>query len=87
MSGYEEQITCVELVQLVTDYLEGQIAAVERHAIDVHLGDCPGCDEYVRQMRLTIAALRGLGAGEAINPGTREQVLAAFAELRPPSVH
>ena len=80
-SDARAEITCRELVQLVTDYLEGQIAAVERHAIDAHLGDCPGCDEYVRQMRLTIAALRGLGTGDSLSAATREAVLTAFAGL------
>ncbi len=83
----QEQITCRELVAVVTDYLEGQIAAVERHAIDVHLGDCPDCDEYVRQMRLTIAGLRGLAEGEEMFPKTREELLRVFGELRPAPSH
>ncbi len=86
MSANAQQITCRELVQVVTDYLESQITAVERHVIEVHLGDCPGCDEYVRQMRLTIAGLQGLADDAVMFPKTRDQVLAAFAELRPPTV-
>ncbi len=77
---HKHRSRAASLVELVTDYLEGQIAAVQRHAIDVHLGECPGCDEYVRQMRLTIAALRGLaGDGGAFSATTRDEVLRAFA--------
>jgi anti-sigma factor RsiW len=83
--GNATQITCQEFVEIVTDYLEGQIAAVEQRAIDDHLGECPGCAEYVRQMRLTIAALRGLGDGEAMFPQTREELMRAFAGTLPPA--
>ena len=77
------QISCRDFVELITDYLEGQIAAVEQHSIDDHLGDCPGCAEYVRQMRLTIAGLRGLASDEVMFPQTRDELMRAFAELRP----
>jgi predicted anti-sigma-YlaC factor YlaD len=77
-------ITCQEFVEVVTDYLEGQIAAVEQHAIDEHLGECPGCAEYVRQMRLTVKALRGLSGADVIFPQTRDQVLRAFEGAHPP---
>jgi anti-sigma factor RsiW len=75
----QPQITCREFVEMVTDYLEGQIAAVQRHAIEVHLGVCPGCDEYVKQMRLTIGALRGLASDERLEQGTRDEIMRAFA--------
>ena len=80
----QPNLTCRDVVELVTDYLEGQIADVERRAMDEHLGGCPGCVEYIRQMRLTIAALRGLTSDEVMFPQTRDALLAAFGELKPP---
>lgn len=77
------ELTCRDLVAVVSDYLEGQIAAVERHAIEDHLGDCPACDEYVRQMRLTIAGLRGLASEDAMFPQTRDELMRVFSEARP----
>jgi anti-sigma factor RsiW len=77
------QITCRDFVEMVTDYLEGQIAAVERHAINEHLGECPGCAEYVRQMRLTIEGLRGLASDEVMFPQTRNELMRAFSALHP----
>ena len=50
-----EELTCKELVELVTDYFEGSLAPEERARFDAHLGECPGCDIYVEQMRATIA--------------------------------
>jgi anti-sigma factor RsiW len=50
-----EALSCQELVELVTDYLEGALAPSERERFEAHLAECPGCDLYVEQMRTTIA--------------------------------
>jgi len=50
-----EELSCQELVELVTDYLEGSLAPEERARFDEHVAECPGCDLYVEQMRATIA--------------------------------
>jgi anti-sigma factor RsiW len=50
-----EELSCQELVELVTDYLEGSLAPEQRARFDEHLTECPGCESYVEQMRATIA--------------------------------
>lgn len=52
-----EQMSCEELVELVTDYLEGAMARPERARFERHLDECPGCTAYVEQMRVTIRVL------------------------------
>ena len=47
-------LTCRELVELVTDYLEGALPAGERERFDAHIAACEGCDAYVEQVRRTI---------------------------------
>ena len=47
-------ITCQELVELVTGYLEGALPARERERFEHHLALCPGCVIYVEQMRETV---------------------------------
>jgi anti-sigma factor RsiW len=74
-------MTCREFVELVSDYLEGRLAEARQVELEIHLGECDGCDAYLRQIRLTIVALRGLGQTED-SPQTRERALAAFRELR-----
>jgi anti-sigma factor RsiW len=49
-----EELSCQELVELVTDYLEGALSPTERVRFEAHLAECPGCDRYVEQMRATI---------------------------------
>jgi anti-sigma factor RsiW len=53
-----EELSCQELVELVTDYFEGAMAPEERERFEAHLADCPGCDSYLEQMRTTIALTR-----------------------------
>jgi len=47
-------LACQEVVELVTDYLEGSLPRGERRRLEAHLADCPHCTEYLAQMRATI---------------------------------
>jgi anti-sigma factor RsiW len=74
-------MTCAELVELVTAYLEGTLSAEEHAAFEEHLALCPGCDVYVAQFRATIDLLGELPQESISSPG-RERLLAAFAQWR-----
>lgn len=50
-------LTCRELVELVTDYLEGALAPPDRKRFEAHLDACGGCGDYLDQIRRTISAL------------------------------
>lgn len=71
------ELTCRELVELVTDYLEGTLVPSERTRFEDHLGMCSGCREYLDQMRLTIKTLGHL-TEDHIAPKAREDLLSAF---------
>jgi anti-sigma factor RsiW len=56
-------MTCRELVELVTDYLEGALPARERGRFEAHVAACEACDRYLAQIRTTVdlaAWTRGL---------------------------
>jgi anti-sigma factor RsiW len=53
-------LACKELVDLVTDYLDGLLAPDWRTGFDAHLASCEGCADYVTQIRRTIQALHDL---------------------------
>jgi predicted MFS family arabinose efflux permease len=55
-------LTCRELVSLVTDYLDGVLPANWKAGIDNHLDGCDGCTRYLQQLRATIDALERLHA-------------------------
>jgi len=74
-------MTCAELVELVTAYLEGTLSDDERRAFDEHLDLCPGCEHYLDQFRKTIGLLGELPE-ESLSAPARERLLDAFAEWR-----
>jgi anti-sigma factor RsiW len=70
-------IDCNELVEIVTDYLEGTLPEAERRRFDEHLGICPGCDAYLAQMRAVLKVV-GRIEPDALDPAMRDDLLAAF---------
>ena len=48
------ELVCQEVVELVTDYLEGALSPADRRRFEAHLAICPHCTEYLAQMRETI---------------------------------
>ena len=75
------QMRCRELVELITDYLEGTLPAPERARFERHLAGCEGCQAYLDQMRETIGALGRLPP-ESLSPEAMGALLAAFRDWR-----
>lgn len=74
-------LACNEFVEIVTDYLEEALSVADRRRFEAHLGECPGCETYLDQMRLTIASVGRLSE-EAIGPTARAELLHAFREWK-----
>ena len=70
-------MSCKELVELVTDYIEGTLPAEERLRFEQHLALCHGCVNYVDQMRTTVRLVATLGE-ESVPPEGRDALLHAF---------
>ncbi len=71
------ELTCREIVELVTDYVEGRMPPEERTRFEQHLAECGGCRTYLEQIRQTIAAA-GAVREEKLEPGAREELLRLF---------
>lgn len=78
-AGPLHEMSCQELVELVTDYLEGRLSPEEHARFERHLDICDGCREYLEQMRRTVAALGRLPE-ERLSAGMRDELLAAFRD-------
>ncbi|MBI5670689.1 MAG: zf-HC2 domain-containing protein [Chloroflexi bacterium] len=74
-------LSCAELVELVTMYLEGALPEAERRRFEAHLRVCHGCTHYLEQMRHTIR-LTGLLSEEALMPAAKEALLRAFRDWK-----
>jgi anti-sigma factor RsiW len=81
--SFANEMTCRELVELVTDYLEGVLAPAERARFDEHLEACPYCVTYVEQMRTTVATL-GRVTRAQLSPEAQKELLAAFRDWKRP---
>ena len=71
------ELTCQELVELITDYLEAALPDRERARVEEHLAQCTGCRNYLDQMRRTIGVLGRL-TEESIPTGVRDELLDIF---------
>jgi len=81
MSVDVEQLSCRELVELVTDYLEGALSREETGRFEEHIGRCTGCAAYLEQIRQTIA-LAGRLTPESLSPEAERELLHAFRGWR-----
>ena len=72
-----EALTCRELVELVTEYLENSMPAAEQARLEAHLAGCQGCRNYLDQMRRTIQ-LSGRLTEESVPEEGRDRLLEAF---------
>ena len=81
MSVDVEQLSCQELVELVTDYLEGALSPEETARFDEHLARCTGCKAYLEQIRQTIV-LTGRLTPESLSPEAERDLLDAFRGWR-----
>lgn len=70
-------MACREVVDAVTDYLEGAMTGSDRARFESHLKGCPHCREYLAQMRTTLEVL-GRIEPEDLAPETQEELVALF---------
>jgi anti-sigma factor RsiW len=76
-----EALSCQEVVELVTDYLEDALSGEERLLVEQHLAGCTKCDAYLEQMRTTIR-LVGRVDPAALSPEARRDLVEAFRGFR-----
>jgi anti-sigma factor RsiW len=76
-----EQLSCQQLVELVTDYLDGALPPAERARFDAHIAGCDGCRAYIEQIRVTITLTGAIGPGQ-LDPAAEETLLKAFRDWK-----
>lgn len=74
-----EPLNCRQVVELVTEYLEGGLEVDQRLAFEQHVAICPPCRGYLSQLRL-IARTAGSLREEDVPEPLRESLLEAFRD-------
>jgi predicted anti-sigma-YlaC factor YlaD len=77
----EASISCREVVELLSDYLDGALAEPERVRVDEHLTGCDGCTLVLDELRETIR-LTGMLTVEHLNDTQRATLLDAFRDWK-----
>jgi anti-sigma factor RsiW len=70
-------LSCQELVELVTDYLEGALSPVDRRRFEEHIAGCENCTRYLEQLRQTIR-ITGTITTDDLSPEMQSELLSAF---------
>jgi anti-sigma factor RsiW len=73
----EGQLTCRQVVEIISDYLEDALPPDDRRRVEEHLAVCEGCTNYLEEMRETIR-LTGMLTEEQVPDGQMRQLLNAF---------
>jgi len=81
LPGRRQELVCQQVVELVTDYLEGALSHSQRRRFDAHLAGCEHCSEYLEQMRATIR-LTGRLQAEDLTPAMSEEFSALYRRWR-----
>ncbi|MDQ2982518.1 MAG: zf-HC2 domain-containing protein [Actinomycetota bacterium] len=76
-----EDLSCQELVELVTDYLEGALSEADHARFEAHLAVCGNCQEYLDQIRTTMELL-GRVTPETITVDAQRTLLQAFRDWK-----
>jgi putative zinc finger protein len=78
-----EHVTCQEIVELVSNYLEHALPADEAELFEQHINFCDGCAWYLDQIRTTIAVVGRIDEAD-IPPDARGKLIAAFRQWKQP---
>jgi anti-sigma factor RsiW len=77
----QREMACQELVEVITDYLEGTLPELDRARFETHLASCRACQEYVEQMK-ALVRLTGKLTARSLEPQTVDSLLGAFRRWR-----
>jgi anti-sigma factor RsiW len=76
-----DELACIDVVEIVTDYLEGALPPDDARRLERHLETCPGCTDYLEQMSAVAGSLGRLTEA-SLPAGARDALIAAFDDLR-----
>jgi predicted anti-sigma-YlaC factor YlaD len=76
--GATRAITCREVVECTTTYLEHYVRDAVRVSVESHLASCAGCRAYVDQIASVREALKVL-PGPVMRSAQRDRLRRAFA--------
>jgi anti-sigma factor RsiW len=79
-----DDLQCVELVDSLTDYLDGDLNDDQRRRVEQHLATCEGCRAALDQFQTTIGVAGRLTADDVahIDALVRDRLIATLGVMR-----
>jgi predicted anti-sigma-YlaC factor YlaD len=77
----EDDLSCREVVELVTEYLENTLLPEMRKHLEEHVAECPGCESFIEQIQLTISMLSQI-AQAPVSATTKQRLLQLFQDWK-----
>ena len=74
-------LVCRDAVALMGDYLDGRLVGRDRSRLEVHLGACPHCHEYLAQLRVTIDVL-GRAEPDTLSDAAIDELVGVYRQWR-----
>ena len=78
---HRHELVCQQVVELVSDYIEGTLSRSDRRRFEAHLRKCPNCSNYLAQMRATIRATGTLHPDD-LSPQAQAELTDLFRRWR-----
>ena len=77
----EHALSCREMAEHLSDYLDGELSASLAALIDAHRGECPPCEAFIRTLAKSVQVVRARPR-EPLSPALRERLLEALRQAR-----
>ena len=78
---HRRDLACREVIELLTEYLEGTLSRRQRRRLEAHLQACPNCAAYLEQIRVTIE-LSGTIKPEDLPPHAVDELTELYRRWR-----
>jgi predicted anti-sigma-YlaC factor YlaD len=81
LSLRNRDLLCQQAIELLTEYLEGNLSRRQKRRLEGHLRACPNCSNYLEQIRITIR-LTGAMEPEELTPDAVDDLTELYQRWR-----
>jgi anti-sigma factor RsiW len=81
LSLRRRDLLCQQAIELLTEYLEGNLSRGQKRRLERHLLACPNCSNYLEQIRITVR-LTGAMEAEELAPGAVDDLTELYRRWR-----
>jgi predicted anti-sigma-YlaC factor YlaD len=81
MTHARHALSCREMAEFISDYIDGDLREDLRSLIESHRGDCPPCEAFIRTLARTVDVVRAQPR-EPLPPALKRALVQSLREAR-----